>query len=205
MSAMAIIVASSDTEAEDSPMTSYRCPAPAAIRQWGKQYMMDAMREHGFPARIAYSTAVGHCAEWMGLKGAPLLRAVWQAMEPAEGPEFCASFEKIFGNPFWPLVHHLEGEDEVCHLKREDEFCNTDFDTPGANTDFDTPGATSSDAIPTFRALFVEEADVAQSASQNSDAPVMSVQEQLTVPTADAGLEQAEESPLTTDASVDST
>ena len=196
MSAMAIIVASSDTEAEDSPMTSYRFPAPAAVRMWGKQYMMDAMREHGFPVRIAYSTAVGHCAEWMGLKGAPLLRAVWQAMEPAEGPEFCASFEKIFGSPFWPLVHHLEGEDEVCHLKREDEACNTDFDTPGA---------TSSDALPAFRTLFEEEDDIAQSASQNSDAPAMSVQEQPTVQTADAGLEQAEESPMTTDASADST
>ena len=196
MSAMAIIVASSDTEAEDSPMTSYRFPAPGAVRMWGKQYMMDAMREHGFPVRIAYSTAVGHCAEWMGLKGAPLLRAVWQAMEPAEGPEFCASFEKIFGSPFWPLVHHLEGEDEVCHLKREDEACNTDFDTPGA---------TSSDALPAFPTLFEEEDDIAQSASQNSDAPAMSVQEQPTVQTADAGLEQAEESPMTTDASADST
>ena len=134
MSAMAIVLASSDTEAEDSPMTSYRCPAPAAVRQWGKKYIMDAMREHGFPARIAYTTAVGHCAEWMGLEGAPLLRAVWQAMERAEGPEFCASFDKIFGSPFWPLVHHLEGEDEVCHLKREDENSAILTSTPWVQT-----------------------------------------------------------------------
>ena len=202
---MAIIVASSDTEAEDSPMTSYWCPAPAAVRMWGKQYMMDAMREHGFPVRVAYSTAVGHYAEWMGLKGAPLLRAVWQQWNQQKDPNFAHPLKNFFGSPFWPLVHHLEGDDEVCHLKREDEACNTDFDTPGANTDFDTPGATSSAALPAFRTLFEEEDDIAQSASQYSDAPAMSVQEQPTVQTADAGLEQAEESPMTTDASADST
>ena len=197
---MAIIVSSSDTE--DSPMTSYMSPAPAAIRIWGKQYMMDAMREHGFPVRIAYSTAVGHYSQWMGLKGAPLLRAVWQAMEPAEGPEFCASFEKIFGRPFWPLVHHLEGALEAPLSENnsendaagEDEACNTDLDTPGE----------TADALPAFHTLFEEDGD-AQSASQSSNTPAMAVQRRPSVNTADPCLEQAEESPMTTDASADST
>ena len=116
-------------------MTSLVSPAPAAIRIWGKQYMMDAMREHGFPVRIAYATAVGHYAEWMGLKGAPLFRAVWQAMEPAEGPEFCASFETIFGYPFWPLVHPLEGT-----LEAALSGSNSENDTAGEDEDYNRLG-----------------------------------------------------------------
>ena len=186
MFAMAIVVASSD--AEDLPMISLISPAPVAVRRWGKQYMIDAMREQGFPMRIAYSTAVGYYAEWMGLKGAPLLRAIWQAMEPSEGPEFCASFEAIFECPFWQLVHHLESEDE----ESEDEDCDTELETSG-----------TTDALPAFHALFEDEVDTQLISLTPRDQPV--TVPESTVNTGDLCLEEAEESPMTMDALADST
>ena len=62
--------------------------------------------------KVAYSTAITHTLDWMGLEGAPLLRAVWHSMEPEEGPQFRASFKAIFGLSFWDLVDELEESDD---------------------------------------------------------------------------------------------
>ena len=183
---MAIAVASSD--AEDLPMISLISPAPVEVRRWGKQYMIDAMRERGFPVRIAYSTAVGCYAEWIGLKGAPLLRAIWQAMEPSEGPEFCASFEAVFESPFWQLVHHLESEDE----ESEDADCDTKQETPG-----------TTDTLPALHTLFEEDVITPMASLAPRSQPV-TVSEPA-VHTGDLCLEEAEESPMTMDTLADGT
>ena len=183
---MAIVVASSD--AEDLPMTSLISPAPVEIRRWGKQYTIDAMHERGFPRRVAYSTAVGYYAEWIGLQGAPLLRAIWQAMEPSEGPEFCASFAAVFECPFWQLVYHLESEDEEI----EDTDCDTEQEAPS-----------TTDTLPALHALF-EEVAHASLASLTPCTQSMTVPE-LAVHTGDLRLEEAEESPMTMDTLIDGT
>ena len=112
---MALVVASSgeeDVQPErvDTPVL-LAMPAARDVRAWGKQYITDAMREWGFPARVAYAEAVYNVLGWIGLDKAPLLKAVWSAMEPDEGPEFRASFLAVFAVPFWPLVRQLEMQD----------------------------------------------------------------------------------------------
>ena len=140
---MAIVVASSD--AEDSAAFAMAPPLPASVRAWGKQYMVSGVSPNTWL--------------FMGLQGAPLLRAVWLSMEPEKGPEFCASFEVIFGQPFWPLVMHLEESqgdtqgDSSLEGDHDDvsDDCNTDLDSPGEPVQAQAIG---SNELPDFQALF---------------------------------------------------
>ena len=79
-------------------------------------------------------------------------------MEPEEGPEFCASFEIIFGHSFWPLVHHLETTQEANMMGSDREEDSADGDE-NCNTDLDSPGMTTDD-LPDFQALFGQGNDV---------------------------------------------
>ena len=106
---MAIVIASSDAD-DMSDASMPLQPSSADICAWGKRYIIDAMHER---KKVAYSTAINYTLEWMGLDGAPLLRAVWRAVEPEEGPQFRASFRAIFGYSFLDLVDQWEeSEDE---------------------------------------------------------------------------------------------
>ena len=202
---MAIVIASSDSE--DSTASAMAPPLPSSVRAWGKQYIMDAMRERGFPKHVAYSTAVGHFAEWLGLQGAPLLRAVWSSMEPEEGPEFCASFEVIFGQPFWPLVMHLEEgqgatkEDSTLVEDHDDasEDCNADLDSPGER--LQARGLTN---CLTSKPCFGQDNDSPTQPPQ-PPAPLdaQQPQEKHVMQVTHSSQEDAEESPLTTDAVVE--
>ena len=71
------------------------------------QYIIDAMREHGFPEEVAIEHARNVWRSWLDLQGHHLLQAIWNAQEPKDGPEFAASFMAIFERDFLDLLGSL--------------------------------------------------------------------------------------------------
>ena len=101
-------------------------PVPAESRPPAeKRYILDAMKDDGFPKDVRHLEATQVSLGWLALDKAALLRVVWEAQKPREGPDFTASFRAVFGLDFWAVGKRLEAEDAIAPSDDDMPLCRS--------------------------------------------------------------------------------